>query len=265
MRRLIDVLVALVVAILAAPVIALIALLIIASLGRPVLFRQERCGLEGRIFTVVKFRTMRAPAYLGEPDAPRTPPTGRFLRASSLDELPQLWNILRGDMSLIGPRPTTPDQVARYSDHERGRLAVRPGLTGWAQVNGRNAISWAERIELDLWYIANRSLALDLKILLQTALRVLRPRGVVGEGGINPDFIRPAAAPPAPHPTGPDVTSTAVPRPRNAATDAAPPPSARQDRRQILQPTSKGDNRLAPPDPASIKHRAHYQMRYHQP
>jgi len=215
MRRLIDVLVALVVGVVAALVIAVIALLVLASLGRPVLFRQARCGLEGRIFTIVKFRTMRAPAFPEEPDEPRTPPIGRFLRASSLDELPQLWNIVRGDMSLIGPRPTLPDQVARYSDHERGRLAVRPGLTGWAQVNGNNALSWADRIELDLWYIANRSLALDLKILLRTALQVLQARGVVGEGGVNPDFPGPIAAP-SPLDAIAGAAADQLPRPRHS-------------------------------------------------
>ena len=188
MRRFIDIAVALLVCVVGAPVIAVVALLILAKLGRPVLFRQERCGLHGRIFSVVKFRTMRNPTYVGEGDVERTPALGRFLRASSLDELPQLWNILRGDMSLIGPRPTLPDQVERYSDYERGRLAVRPGLTGWAQVNGRNGIGWPARIELDLWYIAHRSVALDLKIIYFTALRILRPTGITGEGGVNPGF-----------------------------------------------------------------------------
>jgi lipopolysaccharide/colanic/teichoic acid biosynthesis glycosyltransferase len=137
---------------------------------------------------------MRDEAFPGEPDDVRTPAAGRFLRATSLDELPQLWNILRGQMSVIGPRPTLPEQVALYSHHERGRLAVRPGLTGWAQINGRNAISWPERIELDLWYIRNRSLRLDLRILLRTVLAVLRRGGIVGAGGVNPGFPGPRAA-----------------------------------------------------------------------
>jgi lipopolysaccharide/colanic/teichoic acid biosynthesis glycosyltransferase len=198
-RRAVDVIVAVTLGVLGLPVIALVTLAVLIGLGRPLLFRQERPGLHGRLFTVVKFRTM-LPAQPGrETDADRTTRLGRFLRASSLDELPQLWNILRGDMSLIGPRPTLPEQVARYGEHERGRLAIRPGVTGWAQVNGRNAISWEARIELDLWYIANRSLALDLKILWLTLLRLVRPEGIVGEGGVNADFVgSPGTSPTAP-------------------------------------------------------------------
>jgi lipopolysaccharide/colanic/teichoic acid biosynthesis glycosyltransferase len=124
----------------------------------------------------------------GQSDEERTPRPGHVIRACSLDELPQLWNILRGDMSIIGPRPGLPEQVDHYSDRQRGRLAVRPGLTGWAQVNGRNSIGWPERIELDLWYIAHRSVALDLRILALTALRVVGGNGVLGEGGVNPEF-----------------------------------------------------------------------------
>jgi lipopolysaccharide/colanic/teichoic acid biosynthesis glycosyltransferase len=228
MRRLMDVVVALVVGFIGAPVIAVVTILVVASLGRPVLFRQERCGLQGKTFSVVKFRTMRDPAYPDEGDVERTPAIGRFLRASSLDELPQLWNILRGDMSVIGPRPTLPEQVACYSDHERGRLAVRPGLTGWAQINGRNGISWPARIELDLWYIAHRSLALDLKIVLHTALRVLRPSGVLGEGGVNPDFPGPAVGSLPTHPADGVGASVHVPPPRDGRTEnpdhgSAPP------------------------------------------
>jgi lipopolysaccharide/colanic/teichoic acid biosynthesis glycosyltransferase len=193
-RRVFDVLTALLAAALLAPIIVLVAAAIMLTMGRPVLFRQARSGRDGRVFSVVKFRTMRDETFAGEPDDVRTPAAGRLLRATSLDELPQLWNILRGQMSVIGPRPTLPDQVAQYSHHERGRLAVRPGLTGWAQINGRNAISWPERIELDLWYIRNRSLRLDLKILLRTVLAVLRRGGVVGAGGINPGFPGPRAA-----------------------------------------------------------------------
>jgi lipopolysaccharide/colanic/teichoic acid biosynthesis glycosyltransferase len=193
-RRVFDVIAAALVAVLALPVMLLVAAAIVLTMGHPVLFRQARSGRDGRIFSVVKFRTMRAEAYPGEPDAARTPAIGRLLRATSLDELPQLWNILRGQMSVIGPRPTLPEQVAMYSSRERGRLAVRPGLTGWAQINGRNAISWPERIELDLWYIRNRSLQLDLKILLRTVLAVLRRGGIVGAGGVNPGFPGPRAA-----------------------------------------------------------------------
>jgi lipopolysaccharide/colanic/teichoic acid biosynthesis glycosyltransferase len=131
---------------------------------------------------------MRPERYPGEPDSDRSPRLGQLIRATSLDELPQLWNVLVGDMSLIGPRPTLPEQVAHYSDHQRGRLAVRPGITGWAQVNGRNSLSWPERIELDLWYLRHRSLRLDLRILVLTVLRLVRPHGIYGAGGVNPGF-----------------------------------------------------------------------------
>lgn len=215
MRRLVDIAVALVIGLLVLPVSLAAALAILATMGRPVLFRQARPGLNGRMFTLVKFRTMTAAATPGDTDpkldAARTPALGRVLRACGVDELPQLWNVLRGEMSLIGPRPTLPDQVARYSAHERGRLVVRPGLTGWAQVNGRNAISWPARIELDLWYIANRSLALDLRILWLTALRVVRPNGVVGTGGVNPGFPGPGHAP------GPAITPPRPGRPGHAS------------------------------------------------
>ena len=194
-RRVVDVLVAGSSLVALAPVLGATAAAVRATFGSPVLFRQQRSGLHGREFTIVKFRTMRPEAYPGEPDADRTPPLGRALRASSVDELPQLWNVLRGDMSLIGPRPTLPAQVARYGPHERRRLEVKPGVTGWAQVTARNSVSWPERIELDIWYIEHRSLWLDLRILALTVLRVLRPQGVTAAGGENPDFPVPDASP----------------------------------------------------------------------
>ncbi|MEJ2866411.1 sugar transferase [Actinomycetospora sp. OC33-EN08] len=190
-RRTVDVVVVLVLALVAAPIGLVVAGLVLLDSGRPVLFRQRRSGLAGREFDIVKFRTMRPPRLPDEPDAERQSRLGRFLRWSSLDEIPQLWNILVGEMTFIGPRPTLPEQVARYSAHERGRLAVLPGITGWAQVNGRNSLSWPERIELDLWYIEHRSVALDLRILVRTAGRVVRPSGVVGAGGVNPGFPGP--------------------------------------------------------------------------
>jgi lipopolysaccharide/colanic/teichoic acid biosynthesis glycosyltransferase len=200
MRRVIDIVVALVAGILLAPVTAAIAVLVHVRMGRPVLFRQRRSGLGGKEFTIVKFRSMLPERYPGQPDPERDTSLGRVLRATSLDELPQIWNVLRGDMSLIGPRPTLPEQVVHYSDRQRGRLAIRPGVTGWAQVNGRNSISWPERIELDLWYIEHRCLALDLKVLRLTLMRFVRPHGVTAEGGINPGFpipteLEPKAAP----------------------------------------------------------------------
>jgi lipopolysaccharide/colanic/teichoic acid biosynthesis glycosyltransferase len=166
----------------------LIALLVRLRLGSPVLFWQNRSGLNGVEFRICKFRTMRDEAYPGEPDPDRLPRLGRLLRTASLDEIPQIWNVLRGEMSVIGPRPTLPEQVRHYSDRQRRRLTIRPGITGWAQVNGRNSLSWPERIELDLWYIEHRSLRLDLRIGFLTVLRWLRPEGVTAEGGVNPGF-----------------------------------------------------------------------------
>jgi lipopolysaccharide/colanic/teichoic acid biosynthesis glycosyltransferase len=188
MRRFVDVFVAGAATVVLAPVIALVAVLIRFKLGSPVLFRQQRSGRLGREFTIVKFRTMRPPRHEAETDQERDTTLGRRLRAASLDELPQLVNVLRGDMSLIGPRPTLPEQVVHYDERQRGRLASRPGITGWAQVNGRNSISWPERIELDLWYLANRTLLIDLKVLWLTVLNVLRPRNITGEGGVNTGF-----------------------------------------------------------------------------
>jgi lipopolysaccharide/colanic/teichoic acid biosynthesis glycosyltransferase len=171
-----------------APVGLVIALAILTSMGRPVLFRQRRCGRHGREFVILKFRTLSHPRHPGESDRDRQTRLGAVLRWTSLDEVPQLVNIWRGDMSIIGPRPTLPEQVRHYSDRQRGRLTVRPGLTGLAQVCGRNSLSWPERIELDLWYLERRSWRLDLRILLRTIGVLLRPRGVVGPGGVNPGF-----------------------------------------------------------------------------
>ena len=187
-RRGVDVVVAGIGAPLLAPFVAVVAGLVRWRMGSPVLFRQARSGLNGREFQIVKFRTMRSETFDGEPDADRLTRLGALLRATSLDELPQLWNVLRGDMSIIGPRPTLPEQVVHYNDRQRGRLAVRPGITGWAQVSGRNSISWPDRIELDLWYIAHRSLRLDMRILWLTVRRLVRPEGITGEGGVNPNF-----------------------------------------------------------------------------
>lgn len=206
-RRALDLSLGILLAVLAAPIAAAVAGLILLRMGGPVLYRQTRVGRDGKLFTLIKFRTMVNDAVgvakkmnFADPlsvidNDPRIPRTGAFLRASSLDELPQLINIIRGDMSFIGPRPTTPDQVEHYTPAQRGRLAIRPGLTGWAQVNGRNAISWPRRIELDLWYIAHRSVALDTKIIVRTALRVVRPSGITGKDGVNPAFPIPAEQP----------------------------------------------------------------------
>ena len=143
----------------------------------------------------MKFRTMRPERWPGEPDADRDTALGRRARAVSLDELPELWNVLRGDMSLIGPRPTLPEQVRQYTPRQRGRLTIRPGLTGWAQVNGRNSISWPERIELDLDYIEHRDLALDVRSCGARCSTLLRPSGIYGEGGVNQGFPVPEESP----------------------------------------------------------------------
>lgn len=187
-RRTVDVVVAAVALALLAPVIAAIAVAVRLRMGSPVLFTQARSGLGGQEFTIYKFRTMRDEAYPGEPDPDRTPPLGAALRTYSLDELPQLANVLRGDMSLIGPRPTLPEQVVHYSDHQRRRLEVRPGLTGYAQVRGRNSLPWPERIELDIHYIDHRSLWLDLRIVAATVVKLLRREGITGDGGVNQGF-----------------------------------------------------------------------------
>jgi len=167
------------------PVLLLLAMLVLLSMGRPVLFRQERPGLHGRPFTLLKFRTMRAPPGGGEEvgsDADRLTAVGRFLRRSSLDELPELWNVLRGEMSLVGPRPLLMEYLPLYSPEQARRHEVRPGITGWAQVNGRNAISWEEKFALDVWYVDNRSFWLDMRILVLTLWKVVRREGVSQPG-----------------------------------------------------------------------------------
>jgi lipopolysaccharide/colanic/teichoic acid biosynthesis glycosyltransferase len=168
-----------------APAIAIVAALVYATMGRPILFAQARPGKNGRLFTLYKFRTMlesRDPADEVLPDGQRLTAIGRFLRRFSLDELPQLWNVLRGDMSFVGPRPLLPDYLPLYSAEQARRHEVRPGLTGWAQINGRNAQTWEERLRLDVWYVDNRSFWLDLKILWLTLLKVARGEGVSQPG-----------------------------------------------------------------------------------
>ncbi len=169
---------------LALPLLAL-AWLIRRKLGSPVLFRQVRPGLHGKPFTMVKFRTMtdeRGPDGALLPDAQRLTPFGRFLRASSLDELPELWNVLKGEMSLVGPRPLLMEYLPLYTPEQARRHEVRPGITGWAQVNGRNAISWADKFALDVWYVDHRSLWLDVQILWRTVRKVLVRDGISAEG-----------------------------------------------------------------------------------
>ena len=155
------------------------------KLGRPVFFRQTRPGLHGRQFEMVKFRTMtdvRGPDGKLLPDAERLTTFGRFLRASSLDELPELWNVLKGDMSLVGPRPLLMEYLPLYSPEQARRHEAHPGITGWAQVNGRNALSWEEKFKLDVWYVDHRSLWLDVKILCLTVRKVLVREGISADG-----------------------------------------------------------------------------------
>jgi len=156
-----------------------VAAVVRAGLGRPVFFTQERPGLGGRIFKLVKFRTMRTGPGS---DAERMTRLGKFLRATSLDELPELWNVLRGEMSLVGPRPLLPQYLERYTPEQARRHEVRPGVSGWAQVNGRNLLSWEERFEHDVWYVDHASFWLDVKILAMTAVNVFMRRGVVAAG-----------------------------------------------------------------------------------
>ena len=185
MKRLFDIVVALAVLALTWPLLLLIALLVRIFLGGPVLFRQERPGKEGEIFTLLKFRTMcdrRGEDGAPLPDRERLGRFGRLLRATSLDELPEFFNILRGDMSLVGPRPLLLQYLDRYTEEQARRHDVRPGLTGWAQVNGRNAISWEEKFALDLWYVEHQSFLLDLRILLMTVWLIARRKGVSAEG-----------------------------------------------------------------------------------
>jgi len=151
-------------------------------MGSPVLFRQQRVGQDESIFQIYKFRSMRDPAYPGEPDEARLTRVGRFIRSTSLDELPQLINILKGDMSLIGPRPLLVRYLPRYSARQRLRHSVLPGLTGWAQVCGRNSLSWEDKFEHDVWYVEHWSIGLDLKILLRTIGSVAKRSGVSAEG-----------------------------------------------------------------------------------
>jgi lipopolysaccharide/colanic/teichoic acid biosynthesis glycosyltransferase len=189
-RRGVDIVVSAFALVLTAPLIALAALVVrLESRGHPI-YRQRRVGRDGRAFDVLKLRTMvdgaegmGAGLAVNEND-PRITRVGAFLRRTSLDELPNLLNVLRGEMSLIGPRPTVPVQVERYTPRQCGRLAVKPGITGWAQVNGRASLPWAERIELDLFYIAHRSLLLDLKIVWRTVVMVLGGSGMYkGQAG----------------------------------------------------------------------------------
>jgi lipopolysaccharide/colanic/teichoic acid biosynthesis glycosyltransferase len=189
-KRLLDLVVAVPVAAVSAPFLALLALAVrLESPGHPI-YSQTRVGQDGELFSIYKLRTMvRGAEFTGaglaiQEGDERITRIGAFLRRTSLDELPNLWNVLRGEMSIVGPRPTLAAQVEQYTERQRGRLAVKPGITGWAQINGRASLPWPERIELDLWYVEHRTLTLDLKIILATVRMVLTGHGLYkGERG----------------------------------------------------------------------------------
>lgn len=194
MKRAFDILVAFCALAILWPVLLVVAILVRVFLGSPVLFRQERPGLNGEVFTLLKFRTM-VDAYGADgrqlPDRERLTRFGRFLRSTSLDELPELWNVLVGEMSLVGPRPLLVRYLERYSSRQSRRHEVRPGLTGWAQVNGRNTQSWEDRLEMDVWYVDNQTFWLDLKVLFRTVVLVFKREGVSDHGEATKAEFRP--------------------------------------------------------------------------
>lgn len=184
-KRLLDILGSVCGLLLFSPIMVIVAVLIIRKMGSPVFFRQTRPGKDGKPFQMIKFRTMRdATDAKGLPlaDADRLTRLGLFLRSSSLDELPELWNVLKGEMSLVGPRPLLMEYLPLYSAQQARRHEVRPGVTGWAQVNGRNAISWDEKFALDVWYVDNRNIWLDVKIIWQTIRKVFKREGISAAG-----------------------------------------------------------------------------------
>ena len=190
-KRLFDFAVALIALIIASPVLLVVALLVRIKLGSPVLFRQERPGLDCSIFTMYKFRTMLAQTHDAQgnilPDDKRLTPFGLKLRATSLDELPELLNVLKGDMSLVGPRPLMVKYLDRYSPEQNRRHAVKPGLTGWAQIHGRNNLTWEQKFDYDVWYVDHQSFWLDIKILLLTAWQVVTRKDIAKDGHVTVD------------------------------------------------------------------------------
>lgn len=193
MKRLFDIVLSSTALLILAPAFAVIALIVRCRMGSPVVFRQARPGLHGKAFEMFKFRTMRDAVGLdGQPlsDAERLTPFGRFLRSTSLDELPGLWNVLKGDMSLVGPRPLLMEYLPLYSPEQARRHEVRPGVTGWAQVNGRNAIGWDEKFALDVWYIDHQSVWLDLRIIAMTVLKIVRRDGISAPGSVTMEKFR---------------------------------------------------------------------------
>ncbi|MFB5700137.1 sugar transferase [Acinetobacter radioresistens] len=185
LKRLLDIIIAFLALILLSPLYFYVAYKVKKNLGSPVLFRQVRPGLHGRPFEMIKFRTMKdAIDANGQPlpDSERLTPFGRMLRSSSLDEMPELWNVIKGDMSIVGPRPLLMEYLPLYNEEQAKRHQVRPGMTGYAQVNGRNAIGWDEKFKLDTWYVENQSIWLDFKIMLKTVKKVLAKDDISAEG-----------------------------------------------------------------------------------
>jgi sugar transferase EpsL len=188
LKRLIDLILVIPGLILISPILALVAVICRITQGSPILFQQKRPGYHGKIFTLYKFRTMCSPSRMDDvplPDSRRMTRLGRFLRSTSLDELPELFNILKGDMSLVGPRPLLIAYLNRYSTEQARRHDVMPGLTGWAQVNGRNALSWEDKFQLDLWYVDHWSVWLDIKILFLTFWKVIQREGITPVGEVD--------------------------------------------------------------------------------
>jgi lipopolysaccharide/colanic/teichoic acid biosynthesis glycosyltransferase len=187
MKRLFDFAISLFALVILLPIILITAILVRIKLGAPILFTQDRPGLNGKIFKMMKFRTMLDAFDIHGnqlPDELRMTPFGGFLRSASLDELPGLFNVIKGDMSLVGPRPLLVEYLPRYNEKQARRHNVRPGITGWAQVNGRNAISWEDKFKLDVWYVDNQSFLLDIKILLLTVKKVFRREGISTDGEV---------------------------------------------------------------------------------
>ena len=197
LKRALDFVVSAAAIVLFFPLLVVLSLAVFCALGMPVFFVQERPGQGGKIFLLIKFRTMRdAAGANGKPlvDAERLTLLGRWMRKLSLDELPELFNVLKGDMSLVGPRPLLPQYIDRYTPEQARRHEVKPGITGWAQVNGRNTITWEEKFDLDVWYVNNQSLVLDLKILAMTVWKVLAREGISADGQATmPEFMGTAA------------------------------------------------------------------------
>ena len=193
LKRIIDIIGALVGLIVSSPIMLIVSLIIYLTMGRPVFFKQLRPGLNGKPFVIYKFRTMldlkdKDGNLL--PDEKRITAIGKFLRSTTLDELPEFWNVLKGDMSLVEPRPLLVEYLPRYTPEQARRHNVKPGMTGWAQVNGRNAITWEEKFKLDVWYVDNWNIPLDLKIIFLTILKVFKREGVSAEGyATMPEFV----------------------------------------------------------------------------